>query len=92
MFDSFYIYEGLMFALLLFLGFALTSSTALAMDEGKMAGGAASAILGAMGFLFGGLVSPLVGIGNIAYTTNIIIIVCALFTLFFAFLASKRAK
>jgi DHA1 family bicyclomycin/chloramphenicol resistance-like MFS transporter len=92
MFDSFYIYEGLMFALLLFLGFALTSSTALAMDEGKMAGGAASAILGAMGFLFGGLVSPLVGIGNITYTTNIIIIVCALFTLFFAFLASKRAK
>ena len=39
--------------------------------------GVASAIFGAVSFLFGGIVSPLVGIGEIIQTSSILIIVCA---------------
>ena len=54
-----------------------SSSTTLAMDEGRQSSGSASAIFGAVGFLFGGIVSPLVGIGEIIQTSSILIIVCA---------------
>lgn len=45
---------------------------------------------GASGFLFGGIVSPLVGIGNIMTTTLLLLSVCSLFTLVFAWLTYRR--
>ena len=38
-------------------------------------------------FLFGGIVSPLVGMGDIIVTTSIIFVVCATFSLLFTKLA-----
>lgn len=89
-FDDFVAYEVLTFAMLVCVGHVFTSGTTLAMNEGKTAVGAASAIFGAMGFLFGGLVSPLVGIGNIMLTTIVIIIFCSAMSLVFARISTLR--
>lgn len=52
--------------------------------------GAASAIFGAAGFMFGGIVSPLVGMGNIMSTTLVITAVCALCSFGFALISRRR--
>lgn len=53
-------------AMMLFgLGFMFTSSTTLAMDSGRKFAGIASSVIGGLGYLTGGLASPLVGIGDI---------------------------
>lgn len=77
----FLIYESLTFLTLLSLGLIFTSTTTLAMDEGRIAVGAASAIFGATGFLFGGIVSPLVGLSDIMLTTASITSLLALLAL-----------
>ena len=76
-FDSFISYELTMLLIVLGLGLVFSSSTTLAMEEGRQSPGSASAIFGAVGFLFGGIVSPLVGIGEIIQTSSILIIICA---------------
>lgn len=67
---SFWIYEILLICLLLMLGLTFTSSNTLAMDSERANAGMASALLGALGFAFGGIVSPLVGLGNIMVSTG----------------------
>lgn len=53
-------------AILMFsLGLILTSSTTIAMDKGRKYAGVTSAMLGGMGFIIGGIISPLVGLGNV---------------------------
>lgn len=88
--DRFMLFEVLTFLMLVFTGFIFTAATTLAMDEGRAYVGAASAIFGATGFLFGGIVSPLVGLGDIMPTTLSIITVCALSSLGFALIAARR--
>lgn len=75
--DSFVVYETLTFAMLFFLGFIFPSVTALGMESGRKAVGAASAVLGASGFAFGGIISPLVGIGDIMVATSVILVICS---------------
>lgn len=89
-FDMFMPYEVLTFVMLVFVGYIFTAATTLAMDEGREYTGAASAIFGATGFLFGGIVSPLVGIGNIMSTTLTIIAICSLAALGFAIVTFRR--
>lgn len=69
---SFWVYEILLIGLLSMLGLTFTSSNTLAMDSERENAGTASALLGALGFLAGGLVSPLVGMGDIMTTTGVI--------------------
>ena len=64
---GFWTYELLMFALLFTMGLTFTSSTTLAMDSERRYAGAASALLGALCFASGGIVSPLVGLGKSLY-------------------------
>lgn len=90
--DEFMIYEPLTFVMLIFAGYIFTSSTTLAMDEGREYIGAASAIFGATGFLFGGIVSPLVGLGNIMTTSLVIIAVCSLLALVLAVRSFTRPQ
>lgn len=47
------------------LGLVLTSTTTVAMDKGRKYAGVTSAMLGGMGFIIGGVISPLVSIGNV---------------------------
>lgn len=68
--------EGVLFFFLFFLGLILPSSTTLALDLERENSGNASALLGFLMFLFGGVLSPLTGLGNMLYSTSIIIIVC----------------
>ena len=62
--------------LMFFFGMVMPTSTALALDLERKSAGNASALLGFTQFLFGGIVSPLTGMGNILITTGIIIALC----------------
>lgn len=68
--------EASLFVLLAFLGLILPSSTSLALSLERENSGNASALLGFIMFLFGGILSPLTGIGNMLWTTSIIIVLC----------------
>lgn len=72
---SFWVYEGLLVGLLSMLGLTFTASNTLAMDCERSHAGIASALLGALGFASGGIVSPLVGLGNIMVSTGIAFLV-----------------
>ena len=89
---SFFVYEGLMLLLLFCMGMTFTSTTALAMDCQRENAGAASALLGAVGFAAGGIVSPLVGLGNILSSTGIVFVVCACCSLFCMLAALGRRR
>ena len=52
--------------------------------------GTASAVFGATGFAFGGIVSPLVGMGNMLATTGVVFVVCSAMSLTFACLGALR--
>lgn len=81
---NFWIYEILLVGLLSMLGLTFTASNTLAMDAGRENAGTASALLGALGFAAGGLVSPLVGIGNMMHSTGIIFVAGSLCSYIFA--------
>lgn len=89
---SFWVYESILFILLFMMGMTFTSSTTLAMDSERQKAGAASAFLGAVCFMFGGIVSPLVGLGNILVTTGIIFVACAACSLWFGWRGMTCAK
>lgn len=69
---NFWIYELLLIGLLSMLGLTFTASNTLTMDCEHNNAGMASALLGALEFAFGGIVSPLVGLGYIMVSTGII--------------------
>lgn len=73
---SVWVVEVLLFFFLIFLGLILPSSTTLALDLERENSGNASALLGFLMFLFGGVLSPLTGMGNTLCTTGMIFIVC----------------
>lgn len=63
--SSFILYEAPTFFMLFGIGLVLTGSTSHAMNLGRECAGAASAVIGGVGYIAGGLVSPLVSFGNI---------------------------
>ncbi|ERK58595.1 drug resistance transporter, Bcr/CflA subfamily [Gemella bergeri ATCC 700627] len=65
------------FFLLLGLGFILPSGSALAMNLERERAGSASALFGFLPFFLGGVVSPLVGLGNIFHSSAIAIVFCS---------------
>ena len=67
-----------LFLLLFCMGGVNPGLSALAMSAERQYAGSASAFLGFFGFTLGGVVSPLVGIGNIFYATASAILACAL--------------
>ena len=67
---------GFFLLMLLMMGLTLPAISSLAMESERQYAGSASALLGFAPFFLGGVVSPLVGIGNIFYSTSIVIFVC----------------
>lgn len=88
---NFWIYEILLIGLLSMIGLIFTSSNTLALDCERSNAGVASALLGALGFAFGGIVSPIVGLGNIIVTTGITFFIGSVFSLSFTYMALHRA-
>lgn len=70
-----YTYEGSVLLTVFCLGFIFTGATATAMNLGRKYAGAASAIIGSIGFLLGGIVSPIVSLGNIQVTSFAVCVV-----------------
>ena len=64
------------FAKLLLMGITFPAFSTLAMESERQYAGSASALLGFAPFFLGGIVSPLVGIGNIFYSTALVILAC----------------
>lgn len=88
-FDSIWLFELMVIPMLFFSGLVFSAANTLAMTEGHLNAGAASAILGLAGYVFGCVVSPLVGMGNILRSTAIGMSVCALISLYFAWRSFK---
>ncbi len=84
--------EGALFLLLFCLGMILPPSTTLALELERDNSGSASAVLGFMPFLFGGVVSPLAGLGDMIVSTASIIVVCGVGTLMFAVASCGQRK
>ncbi|MBR1804736.1 MAG: Bcr/CflA family efflux MFS transporter [Muribaculaceae bacterium] len=64
-------YEVLVCLMLVFVGVTLTSSSSHAMDCARDQAGTASALLGAVGFVVGAVVAPLMGLGNLLHSAAV---------------------
>lgn len=82
--DSFWAYELLLLPMVFGLGMIFTVGNTLAMNEGRDNAGSASAILGLGGYVFGAIVAPLVGIGDITHSTAIVFLATTLIVAVFA--------
>lgn len=78
--------------LLFCLGMIIPTSTTLALELERNNSGSASAVLGFLMFLFGGIVSPLAGLGNMLVSTALLILIGGSCTLIFAITACGRQK
>ena len=89
--DHFLYYELLLLPMLFCLGMAFTVGNTLSMDEGRSMAGDASAVLGIVGYIFGAVVSPLVGKGDIMHSTAIAYLVIMIVVVGSAFLTKRLA-
>ena len=88
---SLLLFEVCIAVMLFGLGMIFTTTNTLAMNEGRNSAGEASSILGVSGYIFGAIVSPLVGLGNILHSTAITYVVMALFIMIYALLSRTLA-
>ena len=82
--DNVWVYEVWNVCMIFCVGMIFTVSNTLAMNEGRLYAGDASALLGFIGYVFGGIASPLVGLGDILHSTAITQLVLAAIVLVFA--------
>lgn len=87
--DSIIVFELLVLPMLFFSGIIFAAANTIAMSVGHGNAGAASAILGLGGYIFGCIVSPLVGIGDILRSTSIALMVCASIAMYFGWKSWK---
>ncbi len=81
---SVWLIEASFFLLMVMLGTIMPTSTTLALEPLREYSGSASAALGFLSFLVGGICSPLAGMGDMAVSTAAVIALCSLFTLLLA--------
>ena len=72
-----WIYDLFMVVILFAVGMVLSVANTLAMNDGRLQSGEASAVLGVSGYIVGAIASPLVGMGDILHSTAIVNIVLA---------------
>lgn len=80
---SIWFVEVAIFILLFYLGMILPTSTTLSLQLIKVNSGNASAVLGFLTFMIGGICSPLAGLGNILYSTSALMVLCAISSFLF---------
>ncbi len=74
------VFEACLWLMHVSFGLLFAPLTALAMNNAKDQAGMGSAIFGAIGFVTGGIVSPLVGMGSMTVSAGIVFAVCAALT------------
>lgn len=89
---GFVVLEFALFFLLFCLGMILPTSTTLALELERSSSGSASAVLGFLVFLFGGIASPLAGLGDMITSTSLVVVLCGAFTFVFAMITCGRQK
>ena len=89
--SRFWLYEALLVPSMFALGMIFTMSNTLAMNEGKADAGTASAFLGIVGYIFGAIVPPLVGMGDVLHPTAITFEALAVLVVVFALLSRRIA-
>lgn len=72
-------YEICMALMLFGLGLIFTTTNTLAMNEGRERAGEASSLLGVSGYVFGAVVAPIVGMGDILHSSAFTFLVLAVF-------------
>jgi DHA1 family bicyclomycin/chloramphenicol resistance-like MFS transporter len=85
-----YLLEPTYILLMFMFGTLQPTITAIVLDSERDNAGTASAALGASGFLFGSIASPLTGIGDVSTTSALLIFVTALTTAVLLHLACRR--
>ncbi|MCH5224641.1 MAG: multidrug effflux MFS transporter [Muribaculaceae bacterium] len=85
--DNVWVYEAWNICMIFCIGLIFTVSNTLAMNEGRLYAGDASALLGFIGYVFGGIASPMVGLDNVLHSTAITQVAYAAIILLFAHLA-----
>ena len=89
--DSFWVYEAWIVPALFAMGIIFTAGNTLAMNEGRSDAGAASAVLGLSGYVFGMTASPLVGLGNLLHSTAITFGVLAVIVFIVSLISGRMA-
>lgn len=87
----FFIFEAAVFLMLFCVGMMTPTGITLALDSVNENRGIASALLGSLPFLLGGIVAPLTGLGNMIYSMSAIIVTCC-FICIMLYLWSRRWK
>ena len=82
---GFWIYEAMVFMLILMVGIVTTTANVAAMDSGRDNAGVASALLGAIGCAFGGIVPAIIAAGDMFIMTGSMFILCSALTSICAF-------
>lgn len=73
----FALFEVFLFLMLFCVGMVTPAAITLALRSVKENRGMAAALLGAVPFLLGGIVAPLTGIGQMLFSTTLVIMVCS---------------
>lgn len=84
-------FELLLLPMLFCCGMIFTAGNTLAMNEGRDTAGDASALLGIVGYIFGSVVSPLIGQGDILHSTAIAIVVISAIVVIMAIISHRLA-
>lgn len=79
--NNVWVYDALNLPMLFCLGMIFTVGNTLAMNEGRDCAGDASALIGLVGYIFGAVVSPLVGLGDILHSTPLCIAILTVLVL-----------
>lgn len=86
---GFWPYEACISVMLYFVGVTLTSSSGHAMESARHQAGTASALLGAVGFIAGAIVAPLMSLGNMLISAAVVYVAAAVLTQVFCRLATE---
>lgn len=88
---SFWLFEAWMIPAVFGLGLIFTPSNTLAMNEGRADAGTASAVLGVTGYIFGMVVTPLVGLGDVLHSTAIVFFILGVLVAVVAIASARLA-
>lgn len=85
--NNIWVYDAWNVVLTFCMGMLFTVANTLAMNEGRACAGDASALLGFVGYVFGGIASPLVGIGNVLHSEAITLVAYSVLVLILTLMA-----